>query len=230
MRRFIGAALALALVGCGASGGRSAQNEPSSSTARAKVTTTTAPTTTTTIAKLQALQEMGAEIERACAASVASGTDPSIRYNISWRPYGSPDEVLQRARQCTDARRAAIENKRRQEEERRRQEEEQRRAEEEAARGTVSQQNAKAMAQDYLNSSAFSRTGLISQLEYEGFSNGDAVWAVDGLNVDWNQQAARMAADYLDSSAFSRSGLVQQLVYEGFTQAQAEYGVSTTGL
>ena len=99
-----------------------------------------------------------------------------------------------------------------------------------AAAGTVSQQNAVRSAGDYLEYTAFSRTGLIEQLEYEGFSNEDAVWGVDGVTVDWNEQAAKSAKDYLEYTSFSRSGLVEQLVYEGFTPAQAEYGVSKTGL
>lgn len=95
---------------------------------------------------------------------------------------------------------------------------------------TVSQRNARQKGADYLDYSAFSRTGLIDQLKYEGFTQADAAYAVDALHVDWNEQAAKKAADYLDYSSFSRSGLIEQLVYEGFTQAQAEYGVGTTGL
>ncbi|MEX0768394.1 MAG: Ltp family lipoprotein, partial [Microthrixaceae bacterium] len=95
---------------------------------------------------------------------------------------------------------------------------------------STSQSNARRSASSYLDFSAFSRTGLISQLEFEGYSTADAAWAVDDLNPDWNQQAAKKAASYLDFSGFSRSGLVDQLLFEGFTQAQAEYGVSTTGL
>ena len=77
---------------------------------------------------------------------------------------------------------------------------------------------------------AFSRSGLIEQLKFEGFSETDATYGVDALNADWNEQAAKKAADYLDMTAFSHSGLVEQLVFDGFTQEQAEYGVSTTGL
>ena len=95
---------------------------------------------------------------------------------------------------------------------------------------TVSQSNARESASSYLDFTAFSRSGLIGQLEYEGFSTADATYAVDSLNVDWNEQAAKSAASYLEFTSFSRSGLIDQLVYEGFTQAQAEYGVSTTGL
>ena len=103
-------------------------------------------------------------------------------------------------------------------------------AEAAAKRGTVSQQNALRKAADYLDYTAFSRPGLIGQLEYEKYSTADATWAVDRVTVDWNEQAAKKAKDYLEYTSFSRSGLVDQLLYEGFTPAQAEYGVSTTGL
>jgi hypothetical protein len=96
----------------------------------------------------------------------------------------------------------------------------------------VSQQSAVRKAKDYLDYTAFSRSGLIKQLaSFEGFSTADATFAVDSLTVDWNEQAAKKAKDYLDYTAFSRSGLIKQLVsFEGFTPEQAQYGVATTGL
>lgn len=103
-------------------------------------------------------------------------------------------------------------------------------AEAAAKRGTVSQQNALRKAESYLGFSAFSRTGLIGQLEYNKFSTEDATWAVDHVTVDWNAQAAKKAKSYLEFTSFSRSGLVDQLVYNGFTPEQDEYGASTTGL
>ncbi|MEW1821698.1 Ltp family lipoprotein [Arthrobacter sp. NPDC080031] len=99
-----------------------------------------------------------------------------------------------------------------------------------AAAGTVSQQNALRKAADYLGFSAFSRTGLIGQLEFEKYSAEDATWAVDRVKVDWNQQAAKKAKDYLGFTSFSHSGLADQLVFDGFTPEQAEYGVSQAGL
>ena len=95
---------------------------------------------------------------------------------------------------------------------------------------TVSQQQAEQSAEDYLNYSAFSRSGLIDQLEYEGFSTADATYGVDAQNADWNAQAVLMALEYLDYSSFSRTGLIDQLVYEGFTRQQATYGVNAVGL
>lgn len=95
---------------------------------------------------------------------------------------------------------------------------------------TRSQENAIRSADSYLKFMAFSRTGLIEQLEYEGFSRADAVFAVDSFKVNWREQAAELAETYLDSSGFSRQGLIEQLEYEGFTYEQAVYGVNQTGL
>ncbi|GGK40472.1 Ltp family lipoprotein [Nocardia camponoti] len=91
---------------------------------------------------------------------------------------------------------------------------------------TSSQRNAIQKAKSYLELTSFSRTSLIAQLEYEGFSTADSTFAVDSLDTDWNEQAAKKAKSYLELTAFSRSGLLAQLKYEGFTQQQAEYGVN----
>jgi hypothetical protein len=89
---------------------------------------------------------------------------------------------------------------------------------------TVSQTNAREMADSYLRSSAFSLKGLIEQLEYEGFSNDDATYGAEAVKADWKEQALLSAESYLNSSAFSQTGLLDQLVYEGFTDEEAEYG------
>jgi len=103
-------------------------------------------------------------------------------------------------------------------------------AEAAAKAGTISQQNALRKAADYLDYTAFSRSGLINQLEFEKFSTADATWAADRVNANWNEQAAKKAKDYLDYTSFSRAGLIDQLIFEGFTQAQAEYGATKAGL
>lgn len=77
-----------------------------------------------------------------------------------------------------------------------------------------------------MNYTAFSRTGLIEQLEFEGFSNEDATYAVDECGADWKAQATLKAKEYRKLTAFSHKGLVEQLEFEGFTHEQAEYGVS----
>lgn len=95
---------------------------------------------------------------------------------------------------------------------------------------TVSQQQAVKMAKSYLEYTSFSRKGLIDQLKYEGFSNADATYAVDKINVNWREQAVKTAKNYLEYTSFSRNGLIDQLEYEGFSNADATYAVNAVGL
>lgn len=92
------------------------------------------------------------------------------------------------------------------------------------------QQQAVAKAESYIEMTAFSRSGLIKQLQFEEFSQADATFAVDHITVDWNAQAAEKAKSYLEMSPFSRNGLIKQLQFEGFTSAQATHGVNAAGL
>lgn len=94
---------------------------------------------------------------------------------------------------------------------------------------TIGQANAVGKAMEYLDYSAFSRKGLIGQLEYEGFDTEDAEFAVDYLDVNWKEQAAKKAQEYMDYSSFSKKGLLDQLEYEGFTAKQAKHGVKAVG-
>lgn len=94
---------------------------------------------------------------------------------------------------------------------------------------TEGERRALEKAYDYLEYTAFSYTGLIEQLEFEGFSNSEATYAADNCEADWNEQAALKAQQYLEYSSFSRSGLIEQLEFEGFTHSQAEYGVTQNG-
>lgn len=94
--------------------------------------------------------------------------------------------------------------------------------------GTRSQEQAVRSAQSYLRSSAFSKLGLVDQLEYEQFSTADAMFAVEYLEahgeVDWKVEAVRCGQSYLRSSSFSLASLTEQLEYEKFTPAEAAYG------
>lgn len=103
-------------------------------------------------------------------------------------------------------------------------------AEQEASSLTTAQENAIRSAESYLSLSAFSRSGLIEQLKFEGYSEDDATLAVDSLDVNWKEQAAKSAERYLEVSSFSRSGLIEQLEFEGYTRAQAEHGADAVGL
>ncbi len=94
---------------------------------------------------------------------------------------------------------------------------------------TMGQRNAAEKAKQYLEYTAFSYTGLIQQLQYEGYSVDEATYGADNCGADWNAQAAAKAQQYLEYTSFSRSGLIEQLEYEGFTSSQAEYGASAVG-
>lgn len=94
---------------------------------------------------------------------------------------------------------------------------------------TAEQASAREVAVNYLDYSSFSRKGLINQLKFEGFSKADSTFAVDSLNINWNNEAARKAQEYLNFKSFSRAGLISQLVFEGFSKSQATYGAKKVG-
>ena len=95
---------------------------------------------------------------------------------------------------------------------------------------TVGQEQAVASAESYIDLTPFSKSGLVEQLVFEKYSEADAQFAVEHIEVDWKEQAALSAENYLEMTAFSRQGLIDQLVFEGFTEKQATYGVDQTGL
>ena len=94
---------------------------------------------------------------------------------------------------------------------------------------SLSQQNAIRSAKSYLKALGFSRVELIEQLEYEGYTYEEAVYAVDSLEVDWNEECAESAKSYLNALPFSRKELKEQLEYEGFTDEQVAYGLQAVG-
>lgn len=101
---------------------------------------------------------------------------------------------------------------------------------------TPAQANALRAAEQYLDTMAFSKDGLIQQLSSEygsDYEKADAKWAVNQLDVDWNEQAVRAGQQYLDTMPFSYDGLVQQLSSDAgskFTKAQAVYAADALGL
>jgi hypothetical protein len=101
---------------------------------------------------------------------------------------------------------------------------------------TTAQNAAMQSARSYLDmGTGFSRAGLISQLtsKYgESFKMADAVFAVNHIQPDWNQQAAESAKGYMKMGGYSRAGLISQLTSkygEGFTPAQATYAAHSVG-
>jgi hypothetical protein len=146
-------------------------------------------------------------------------------------------EAIAQARKERESReREHKEAQERKERERKEVEERKERAQKEIENATPSQQNALQSAESYLQTSAFSEAGLIEQLSSEAgskFPHADAVFAVEHLHVNWNQQAVKAAKEYLSTSSFSCQGLIEQLSSDAgskFTVAQAEYGAKQVGL
>ena len=87
----------------------------------------------------------------------------------------------------------------------------------------------------YLKSSAFSKAGLIRQLESEmvGFTHEQAVKGVEIISedLDWKDVAVRRANNLLETGSYSEAGLMHQLESDsiGFTHEEAAYAVETVG-
>ncbi|SNV68047.1 Host cell surface-exposed lipoprotein [Corynebacterium imitans] len=91
--------------------------------------------------------------------------------------------------------------------------------------------NALRSAQTYTKMSGFSYDGLYEQLtsEYgEGYPAEAAQYALDNLDVDWNEQALKSAKNYQEIMPMSDSQLFDQLTSdygEKFTPEQAQYAI-----
>lgn len=94
---------------------------------------------------------------------------------------------------------------------------------------SVGELNALKKANSYLKSSAFSKEGLKSQLEFEGFTSEQINYAIENCGANWKEQALKKAKSYLKSSSFSKSGLLEQLEFAKFTKEEANYGVQNCG-
>ena len=93
------------------------------------------------------------------------------------------------------------------------------------AKTSLGKSNALKRAISYLDYMPFSKSGLIKQLKFEGFSAKEAKYAANNCGANWNKQAVNKAKQYLETTPFSKSGLIKQLKFEGFTSKQAKHGV-----
>lgn len=99
---------------------------------------------------------------------------------------------------------------------------------EEAPKQDVSreQRNALKSAENYLSFSGFSEQGLREQLEFEEFPADAIDYALNNVEVDWNEEALQSAQNYDEIGGMSDEGLRGQLEYEGFSAEQIEYALS----
>lgn len=81
-------------------------------------------------------------------------------------------------------------------------------------------------AHDLIELSAFSKTGLIAQLESEGFSRRDAEAVVKAMDIDWGLQAAYYMWEHPFDFilAYEESIAVSKLQLVGFTREEASRG------
>lgn len=90
-------------------------------------------------------------------------------------------------------------------------------------------QNCYDTAMSYLDFMAFSRNGLIHQLQYDGYTDNAISNALDLLEKDyvsWDIEALKKAQEYMETFSFSQQRLYEQLIHDGFTEEQANYGAS----
>lgn len=91
--------------------------------------------------------------------------------------------------------------------------------------------NALKKGESYAKTMHMSKRGIFEQLtsEYgEGFPEDAAQYAIDNLDIDWNENALRKAKSYYENMAMSRDSVYEQLISEygeKFTPEQAQYAV-----
>jgi hypothetical protein len=95
-----------------------------------------------------------------------------------------------------------------------------------ASASRIGQSNAARAAQNYVQTMPFSYKSLVEQLQFDGYSRGDALYGASHSGANWMQQAVLSARNYLQTMPFSYSDLIGQLKFDGFTPAQARHGAA----
>ena len=81
-------------------------------------------------------------------------------------------------------------------------------------------------AKDYLDTMHLSQTELLQMLSVENVDSEDAKFALEYLNIDWNQEARKKAKEYCKHKiGFSKVKLKAQLLFDHFTEEEADFAV-----
>lgn len=81
-------------------------------------------------------------------------------------------------------------------------------------------------AKDYLDTMHLSQTELLQMLSVENVDSEDAKFAIEYLNIDWNQEARKKAKEYCKHKiGFSKVKLKAQLLFDHFTEEEADFAV-----
>ena len=79
----------------------------------------------------------------------------------------------------------------------------------------------------YLDTMHLSQTELLQMLTVENIDLEDAKFALEYLNIDWNQEARKKAKEYCKHKiGFSKVKLKAQLLFDHFTEEEADFAVS----
>ena len=82
-------------------------------------------------------------------------------------------------------------------------------------------------AEDYLDTMPLSQTELLQMLAVEDIDLEDAKFALEYLDIDWNQEARKKAKEYCKHKiGFSKVKLKAQLLFDHFTEEEADFAVS----
>ena len=82
-------------------------------------------------------------------------------------------------------------------------------------------------AEDYLDTMPLSQTELLQMLAVDDIDLEDAKFAIEYLNIDWNQEAKKKAKEYCKHKiGFSKVKLKAQLLFDHFTEEEADFAVS----
>lgn len=82
-------------------------------------------------------------------------------------------------------------------------------------------------AKDYLATIPLSQTELLQMLTVEDINLEDAEFALEYLDIDWNQEARKKAKEYCKHKiGFSKVKLKAQLLFDHFTEEEADFALS----
>lgn len=91
-------------------------------------------------------------------------------------------------------------------------------------------ENVLILAKEYIQEKAYSRRGLINALKMNGYSNINAIYAVDNISVDWSEQAKRAIKEYKEKANLSKTNLLNVLVRDGFSEKEIAYAFKECGI
>lgn len=86
--------------------------------------------------------------------------------------------------------------------------------------------NALAMAKRYMDPLGFSKLGLYYQLSSQygsGFNEDAAKYAINHIDINWNESALARANKYAQTAYMSKKFIYKQLIFEKFTDKEAKY-------